>query len=72
MSTAGANKCGDTFALFRGVATHADFLAAEVLEVSDAARALGAVEGMTGRAYLELLRGRAGAVGGGRGGGQQR
>ena len=60
MSTAGANKCGDAFALFRGVSTHADFLAAKVLEVSEAAQKLGAEEGMTGRAYLELLRGRSG------------
>jgi uncharacterized protein YunC (DUF1805 family) len=36
MSTAAASESGDAFALFRGVSTHADFLAAKVLDVSGA------------------------------------
>ena len=56
MSTAGATKCSDAFALFRGVSVHHDMLGAKLLEVSEAAKALGAVPGMLGREYLELIR----------------
>jgi uncharacterized protein YunC (DUF1805 family) len=56
MSTSGATKCGDAFALFRGVSVHHDILDAKVVEVSEAAKELGSKPGMTGREYLALIR----------------
>ena len=56
MSTPGATKCGDAFALFHGVSTHHDILDAKVIEVSEPAKALGAVPGQTGREFLNLIR----------------
>jgi uncharacterized protein YunC (DUF1805 family) len=56
MSTPGATKCGDAFALFHGVSVHHDILDAKVIEVSQPAKALGARAGMRGREFLDLIR----------------
>lgn len=53
-----ASRLGDAAAIFTGVATHDDMLAAKAVAVSSAGEALGMSVGMTGAAALELIRGR--------------
>lgn len=47
-----ANRLGEAFVIVRGVKSFDDMLAAKAVEVSQAARELGVVAGMTGREAL--------------------
>jgi len=47
------NQTGEAGAIVTGVRTHEDMLAAKVISLSAAARALGVEVGMTGQAALE-------------------
>ena len=51
-----ANKTGEAVAVFSGVKDHAAFLTSTVKRASEAAAALGIVEGMKGAEALSLLR----------------
>ena len=51
-----ANKTGEAVAVFSGVKDHAAFLTSAVKRASEAAAALGIVEGMNGAEALSLLR----------------
>lgn len=50
-----ANRLGDAAALVKGVKSFDDVLNAKVVEVSEKARALGVVEGLSGREALERM-----------------
>ena len=50
-----ANRLGDVAAKVRGVNTFEDVLHAEVLDVTDHAKALGVKAGMKGHEALELM-----------------
>ena len=60
LNPATASRLGDAAAIFTGVATHDDMLAAKAVAVSTAGEALGMAVGMTGAAALELIRGNQG------------
>eukprot|EP01063_Lacrimia_lanifica_P034613 TRINITY_DN6438_c0_g1_i1.p1 TRINITY_DN6438_c0_g1~~TRINITY_DN6438_c0_g1_i1.p1 ORF type:complete len:212 (+),score=66.23 TRINITY_DN6438_c0_g1_i1:407-1042(+) len=57
VSAAACTKTGDAVAVFRGVGSHDDMLAAEVKDVSEEAAAFGVEVGMLGREAVEKLRG---------------
>jgi uncharacterized protein YunC (DUF1805 family) len=62
VNPAGAGACGDACATFSGVSTHDDILDAKAVAVTPQAVELGAVVGMLGRDFLELVRGNIAAV----------
>jgi uncharacterized protein YunC (DUF1805 family) len=52
-----ANRVGDAVAIVTGVKTIDEVLSAPVVRLSDRARELGVIEGMSGRDALKLLQG---------------
>jgi uncharacterized protein YunC (DUF1805 family) len=55
LNMAAANKMGDVAGKVSGVRTFEDVLAANIIEVSEKASALGCRVGMTGRDFLNAL-----------------